>query len=578
MSTHETYNVNIMKKILVAFFFFPFFVFAQDAQLEKYIDSLMAPVNRADMPGTLLLVARDGKPLIRKAYGMASLELQVAARPDHLFGIGSVGKQFTAVAMLQLAWKNKISLSDDIRKYIPEFNTRGKLITIKHLLTHTSGISSSEQAAAPDFIYNTGIFSEKEFLDFAMKQDLLFAPGSDWSYNNFGFVIASFIIERVSGQTYSEYMTKNIFQPAGMVNSFVPDETKPLKNVVSSYYKESGGSWMTYFPRKWLTAQGSGNIVSCMDDMLKWDIALREEKLLPAAWLQKAWTSDTLTDGRTTDYGFGWAVSKNNGLAFVSHGGDFYGYHTYSVHVPGEKLYFLCANFYATSGEAGSTVRKIVVKMLPIAYPSPKKTAINIDDYTGVYAVHRVSTRIAKQTTEKPFYVKIAASGDTLTIQPTAGEKNYLRPAGKDSFLLGNSEGNWFLFNRDENNKVNAISVKGSFWNFGPEVFNKRLNISLPAPLISKTINSELLKKYAGVYHRVQMEFFFPTSIYFIETDGVKLYNKTEGKRQELIPISDNKFVRKGVEDISFEFKTAANGSMILTVSGLRDYDFRKIK
>src|SRR5215207_8469374 len=150
MSADETYNVNIMKKILVAFFFFPFFVFAQDAQLEKYIDSLMAPVNRADMPGTLLLVARDGKPLIRKAYGMASLELQVAARPDHLFGIGSVSKQFTTVAMLQLAQQGKLNLSDNIVKYLPDFNTHGKLITIKHLLTHTSGISSSEQARAPD--------------------------------------------------------------------------------------------------------------------------------------------------------------------------------------------------------------------------------------------------------------------------------------------------------------------------------------------------------------------------------------------------------------------------------------------
>jgi len=569
-------NYN-MKKIIIIVFFIPCLLGAQDVQLEKYVDSLMAPVNRTDMPGTMLLIAKDGMPLIRKTYGMANLELQVATRPDHLFAIGSVSKQFTAVAILQLAWKGKLNLSDDIRKYLPEFNTHGKLITIGHLLTHTSGIASSEQKDIGDFIHAKGIYSDKEFMEYAMKPEHFFVPGSDWSYNNFGFNIAAIIIEKLSGVSFAEYMSKNIFQPAGMTNSFVPDETKPLKNLVTSYFKDRNGGWMYYFARKWLPARGSGNIISTMDDMLKWDIALREEKILPKEWLEKAWTTYKLNDGRNTDYGLGWTVAKNNGIRFFTHGGDIYGYHTYAVHVPEKKIYLLCANFYATSTEAANILRKIVPRLLSLSYPSPVKAVVQLDEYASVYEIHRTGTRIAKQLTDRPIYMNISVKGDSLYAQQTLGEKIFLRPAGKDTFLPGTSEASWIVFTRDANQKVNALYVNGVYWSYGPEVQNKKVNIKWPAPVEAKPINTELLKQYAGAYHRVELETNFPLSFYFIETDGVKLYSKFEGKRQELTPVSDNKFVRKGVEDIIFEFKSATNGAMILTVSALRVYDYRKI-
>lgn len=561
-----------MKKIMIILLLMPCFLVAQDAQLEKYADSLMAAANRTDMPGTMLLIAKDGKPIIRKAYGMASLELQVAARPDHLFAIGSVSKQFTAVAILQLASQGKLNLSDDIRKYLHGFNTHGQVVTIEDLLTHTSGISSTEHKDYGDFFYSHGIYSDDKLLHYAMEHELLFMPNTDWSYNNFGFVMAAIIIERVTGMSFKDYMANNIFQPAGMTNSFIPDEIHALTNMVFSYYLDPEGKWMHHYPSKWFWAKGAGNIISCMDDMLKWDIALREEKILSKEWIKKAWAAHMLKDGRNINYGLGWTVSKNNGILFVTHGGSLYGYRTYSVHVPDKKLYLLFANFYGNEPE--TIPKKLLTRVLSLSYPSMVKANVSLNDYAGVYQIHRTGTRISSQISDVPVHIRLSAKNDTLYMERTAAEKAWLRPAGKDSFLLSSTETSWITFSRDENGKVNAVTTTGSFWTYGPDVFNKRVNVTWPAPVQARTVGAESLKKFAGTYYRPAG---LSGTYFLIETDGNKLYRKFEGKRQELIPVSDNKFVRKGVEDISFEFKPAPDGSLILTVSALRVFDYKKI-
>jgi CubicO group peptidase (beta-lactamase class C family) len=215
-----------MKTFLLLFFFIPGFLLGQDAQLEKFIDSLMAPGNRPSMPGSFLIIAKDGKPVVRKAYGMANLELDVQAKPEHLFGLASSSKQMIAVAMLQLAQQGKLNLTDDIRKYLPDFDTHGKLITIEHLLTHTSGIHSESGATGAkgktlyDLTRPYGVLSNSEFLGYIMSHELYFDPGTDWGWNPYGYFMAFFIIEKVSGMPFNDYMRKNIFQPAGMTNSF----------------------------------------------------------------------------------------------------------------------------------------------------------------------------------------------------------------------------------------------------------------------------------------------------------------------------------------------------------------------
>jgi CubicO group peptidase (beta-lactamase class C family) len=572
-----------MNKIFIILLLIPCYLSAQDQQLEKYIDSLMAPVNRSTMPASLLIIAKDGKPLVRKAYGMTNLEMGVPAAPEHLFTLASVNKQMIAVCILQLAQQGKLKLTDDIRSHLPTFNTHGQLITVEQLLNHTSGINSINSPARGKSFFDqgaeSGILSDREFLDYAMQQPLLFKPGTDWSWNTWAYHIAFFIVEKVSGLPFNEYVRKNLFQPAGMSNSFSKVDGNRLglngiKNLNSSFYYPDVDGKLVWRDTRRLTPYffyQRYSIVTCLDDLVKWDVALREGKLLPMEWLQKAWTAGVMKDGRATNYGLGWVVSEQDGYRLMSHIGI--GTNPICVvHVPQEQLYIAYTQFFGSYGQTEMQVKKILSRLLPLSYPTPAKAEAPLTDYIGAYQIHRNGLDIATQISDMPVYIRITASGDTLYLQQTASEKIMLRPAGKDRFLPTGSENTWHIFIRDESGKVNAITTRGSFWTYGPEVRNKRINKVWPQPVTSKAVPEVLLKKYSGIYYMAPFD-----SYVVIETDGVKLFSKTQGRQQELIPIADNKFVRKGAEEISFEFKSATNGSIALTVSGLRSLDYSKI-
>ncbi len=178
-----------------------------------YADSIMQSEYKADAPGAVLLIAKDGSPVFEKAYGLANVELQIPNRTNYDFEIGSNTKQFTAVSILQLVQKGKIDLQDDIHKYLPDYNSHGRHITIENLLTHTSGI--------PDYFgkdYFNKNFKDDvprdSIVEWFSRDSLLFEPGTDWSYSNSGYFLLGKIIEKVSGIPYEDYVQKNILNPA----------------------------------------------------------------------------------------------------------------------------------------------------------------------------------------------------------------------------------------------------------------------------------------------------------------------------------------------------------------------------
>lgn len=573
-----------MNKILVIFILIPCCLSAQDEQLEKYIDSLMVPVISSEMPASLLIIAKDGKPLVRKAYGMANLEMGVPAAPEHLFTLASVNKQMIAVCILQLAQKQKLKLSDDIRRYLPTFDTHDHVITVEQLLTHTSGIYSSNgpvrgKSVFFDKVTESGMLSDTEFLESIMQPPLLFEPGTDWSWNTWAYHLAVFIVEKVSGMPFNEYVRQNLFQPAGMTNSFSKVDGNRLglngiKNLNSSFYfPDVDGKWVWRDVRRltpYLFYQRY-SIVTCLDDLVKWDEVLREGKLLPLEWLEKAWTAGRMKDGRTTNYGLGWVVSDQDGYRLISHLGI--GTNPIcAVHVPQERLYVVYTQFFGSYVNVEMQVKKILAHLLPLSYPASAKAEAPLSDYTGVYQVHRNGLDIAAQISDVPVYINITVSDNTLHLQQTGSEKIALRPAGKDRFLPLASENTWYIFVRDEKGKVSAITTRGTFWTNGPEVLNKRLDKAWPQPVVPKAVSAGLLVKYSGTYYHPLMDHYV-----FIETDGTKLYNRVQNRRQELIPVADNKFVRKEVEDINFEFTPIDNGSFVLTLSGLRTFYYKKM-
>jgi len=548
---------------------------AQDTSLERFVDSLVGPMNKPDAPGTMVFVASDGKALFQKAYGMANLELGVPLKTDHAFGIGSVSKQFTAVAVLQLAQQGKLKLTDDVRKYIPHFNSHEFTITIDNLLSHTAGIDMSDNEYNAMHSENNSAIYPERFIEYAMNRNLMYVPGTEWSYSNFSYVILATLVEKISGEPYETYMADHIFKPAGMSHTFIGQDLRPFNNVVSSYTRGYEGKWRNLGRQNdWSWARGAGTIITTLEDMLQWDIALREEKVLPREWLEKAWTPYRLQNGEQVNYGYGWDVNTYNNLKIISHSGGISGFATQSVHVPEKRLYVLFVDCYAS--DPNSIPKKIIARLLNIPrwVPSPKGDT-SFSEYTGAYQLHHQGSRLMKKITDKPVYVKFITSGDTLFVQPPLVEKVFLRPAGKDRFLPGRSEESVYIFNRDE--KGNIVSMNQIPFLFGGPTANrpnKRVNVAEKAPIVVKAVDPAVLKNYSGSYYRPETDEYL-----FVIAQGNRLYGSIWNTSQkfELLPVSNNKFIRKGVDDYSVTFKMDSKGFPMLTVSGLTDRDFRKV-
>ena len=210
--------------------------------------------------------------------------------------------------------------------------------------------------------------------------------------------------------------------------------------------------------------------------------------------------------------------------------------------------------------------------MLNIPYPASEPTKTSLTDYTGVYQVHRIGLRTSLQLSDVPVYLNVTAKGDTLFVQQTGSEKTWLRSFDKDRFLPARSDNMWYVFNRDKVGKVISVTGEGTIWTLGPRVENKKVDVKLPDPIKPQRLDKDHLHKYVGVYYMASLDIYR-----FIETDGTKLYNRFQGRMQELLPTSDNRFVLKGVEDTSFEFKPDETGVLRLTIKSLRSQEFRKI-
>jgi D-alanyl-D-alanine carboxypeptidase len=559
---------------------------AQDGGLEKYIDSLLWAGSSSNMPASYILVARDGKALVKKAYGMADLALGTHAQPDQRFALASVSKQMIAVAILQLAEQGKLKLTDNVEKFIPSFNSRGKVVTIEHLLTHTSGIYSETGATGAtgktlfDLTIDKGLLSEQQFLNYVNEHAFYFEPGADWGWNGYAYYIAFFIVEKASGMKFHEYMQTHLFDPAGMTNTFSKVAANRLggnniPNFVSSYYfPDADGKWMSsdfaklnaffFYPRY--------AIVSSLEDLMKWDVALRNGTLLPKMLLDKAWTPYKLNDGRSTQYGLGWAVAEYKGVKILAHVGI--GTNPIcTVHVPEYKLFLVYTQFYGNYEQCEIILKKILSRLLSWPYPKPEMTAKPLADYTGIYKVHRMGLRLSSQLSDGPVYLKVTASGDTLFIQQTAGEKLPLRAAGDDRFLPSRSENTWYIFNRGTSGQVTSVTQRGTFWTFGPDVGNEKQSIQLPTPPRQQDIPLNLLKKYSGIYYNSSLD-----NYRFIETDGNRMHVKMQGRSQELIPVSHTEFVLKGAEDVNFRFVEDRKGEITLTIFGLRKVSYHKVE
>lgn len=315
-------------------------VAAADVDRSQRVDQVLKDWARSDSPGCAVEVSQDGNIVLERGYGMADLEQGVAIRPDTVFNIASLSKQFTAVSLLLLQEQGKLSLDDDVRKYVSELPDYGRRITLRHLANHTSGIRDLPSVLALAGWNWLDAVPQQYALDvIARQKHLNFTPGSQYSYSNSGYYLMAVIVERVSHQSFSEFTRDHIFQPLGMLHSrFYDDRRMIMKNRAIGHTKLPGGGFGVWRPTYEIV--GDGALLTTVQDLALWDRNFLYPKLGrdPQQLLTDLTQVGVLNDGKKLDYALGLMIEDYRGLPTVSHSGGVPGYNTFMLRFPEQKF------------------------------------------------------------------------------------------------------------------------------------------------------------------------------------------------------------------------------------------------
>ena len=311
----------------------------QDSLSEK-VDKVFAQWDKPDSPGCEIVVIRDAQIVYKRGYGMANLEHNIPLSPASIMDTGSVSKQFTAMAIALLAEQGKLSLDDDIRKYLPEIPQYETPITIRHLIHHTSGLRDYLTLMALAGMRDDDHYVDGEVVTLLARQkELNFKPGSEFLYSNSGYFLLSQIVKRASGQTLREFSKEHIFKPLGMSRTrFYDDHTEIVKNRAASYMPRKGGGFQ--IAATTLDMVGDGNVFTCVEDLFLWDQNFYHNKLGKGGpeLINQMLTTGTLNNGEKIDYAFGLVAGQYRGLKTIEHGGAFIGYRAMTMRFPDQRF------------------------------------------------------------------------------------------------------------------------------------------------------------------------------------------------------------------------------------------------
>jgi CubicO group peptidase (beta-lactamase class C family) len=292
-------------------------------QADAVDDYVKVKLTKAHIPGLSLAVVKEGKVIKSKGYGYANLELNVPTTPNTVYQIGSLTKQFTAVAIMLLVQENKIGLDDKISKYLKDISPAWQEITVRQLLTHTSGLAMDGILTTDKTFFAD--YTEEEMLKSAAALPVVSAPREQFSYSNLGYNLLAMMIEKVSGKTYAEFVKERLFQPLGMTATRVNDKTAIIPNRAQGYLWIGGDLRLCeqLSPTRYM---GSASLLSTALDLAKWDAALSTRAFLTDASRKAMWTPAVLKTGKPTDYGFGWFISSVKKHTNINHNGAINGF------------------------------------------------------------------------------------------------------------------------------------------------------------------------------------------------------------------------------------------------------------
>jgi CubicO group peptidase (beta-lactamase class C family)/uncharacterized protein YneR len=524
---------------------------ALDMDLTQAIDALVEPVCKPSEPGAAVIVARNGTVVFRKGYGLANLELGVPIEPQMVFRLGSITKQFTAVAILMLVEQGALSLDDDLTTFWAHYPTHGHRITVEHLLTHTSGIKSYTSMPEWLSLWRQDMTVE-EIIALFKDQPMDFVPGDRWAYSNSGYHLLGAIIEKVSGQTYEQFLTQHIFDPLGMTHSGYDHVERIVPGRVAGYQKGSEG----YENAPYLSMThpyAAGGLLSSVDDLVLWDEALYKDKLLAQDTLEQAFTPAVLRTGTATGYGYGWGMTSYEEHRMIEHGGGIPGFLTYAIRLPDDHL-FVAVLMNSTAAEPPPEQLAVKIAALAIGHPYQEPVAITLDTatldaYVGVYQVDE---------NEHDEQV-VTRDGDWLSIQRTGGKREEILPLSPTEFFFKDSFARFatrLRFTTTDEGAVTSLEVRGRF---GPAESATKTGKALPQARQTVTLDPAVYDRYVGRYEIA------PGFSITVSREADRLMVQATGQDKiEICPESSTSFFLKDV-DARIEFVQDAGG----TVTGL---------
>jgi CubicO group peptidase (beta-lactamase class C family) len=322
-------------------------------KLDAKIEAFMEKIN---VPGVQYSVASRGKIIYQKSYGMANVELSVKVNEHSVFEIGSISKQFVTAAVMLQHEEGKIGLDDPIHNYLAYLPSEWLGVTVRQLMTHTSGIPDYEEIRTYDaYRYR---FTPEEIIKIAHSRPMDFEPGQGYYYSNTGYFLLSMIVERVDGKPLEKALYSRIFGPLGMASTGLANPEDIIKNRASGYWVNKVGELINRNPTETSSTLGAGGILSSAHDLALWDNALHGTVFLSAASKKEMWTSAKLPSGKETGYGFGWNVRDFKGLKSQGHSGQVAGFIAYFQRFPEQGVSFI---IFMNRYRARNTLRDDVI-------------------------------------------------------------------------------------------------------------------------------------------------------------------------------------------------------------------------
>jgi CubicO group peptidase (beta-lactamase class C family) len=325
------------------------------------IDAIFRDYNQVNVPAASVIVIREGKVLYRHAYGLADLEAHTTATPKTNYRLASCTKQFTAMCIMMLAERHKLSLDDRLTRFFPDYPAYGKDITVRQILTHTSGLKAYEELMSKD---QTAQLHDIDVLNLLKQQTATyFPPGMEYRYSNTGYAHLALIVEKASGMSFAAFLKKNIFGPLKMHDTVAFEEGKSTVRNRAYGYTKKGEAFERTDQSPTSAVLGDGGIYSSVDDLYLWDQALYTTKLVSDDMQRQAWTPTITASGKQSNYGFGWELGEWHGMKTVRHGGATIGFRTAILRIPEKKftVIVLCNRGEAKPDKLADAVAELVL-------------------------------------------------------------------------------------------------------------------------------------------------------------------------------------------------------------------------